>query len=141
MHKLSDNTLRQMDAFNKWLNDIYDEETSFSTLLTHIGFSEAEIEELKQERLSEFLQAVLDLLAGYTDLSSPGRNILMVLHYGLIDGKPNSFATIGGTVGVSPERIRQLVNKRMNLYCDPKRQAKFQNDFAAIGWRLLLTLK
>lgn len=137
MPNISDNTLRRLDALNNWLNDVYGEETRFSTLLIDTGFSEAEIEQIKREHLGEFLQAVMDLMASYTDLSSEGRNMLMVLHYGLMDGKPQTLETIGDSVGVNEERIRQLVNKRMGLYRDPKRQAKFQYDFAAIGRRLL----
>lgn len=137
MPNISDNTLHQLDALNNWLGDVYGKGTNFDTLLLDAGFSEAQIEQIKQDHLSELLQAVLDLLAGYTDLSSEGRNMLMVQHYGLIDGKPLDFYTIGNSVGVSGARIRQLVTMRLKLYRDPKRQAVFQNDFAAIGRRLL----
>jgi len=137
MPNISDNTLHQLDALNNWLGAVYGEGTAFGTLLLDAGFSEAEIEQIKREHLSEFLQAVIDLMAGYIDLSSEGRNRLMVQHYGLIDGKPLALHAIGDSVGVNEERIRQLVNKRLDLYRDPKRQAKFQYDFAAIGRRLL----
>ena len=137
MPNISDNTLHQLDALNNWLGDVYGEGTRFNTLLLDAGFSEAEIEQIKREHLSEFLQAVIDVMAGYTDLSSEECNRLMLQHYGLIDGKPLDFYAIGHSVGVSGERIRQLVNKRLGLYRDPKRQAKFRYDFAAIGRRLL----
>jgi hypothetical protein len=137
MPNISDNNLQQLDALNNWLGDVYGKGTLFSTLLLEAGFSESEIEQIKQEHLSEFLQAVRDLLASYTDLSSEGRNQLMIQHYGLVDGKSVDFHTIGNSVGVCRERIRQLVTRRLNLYRDPKRQAKFQYDFAAIGRQLL----
>lgn len=137
MPTISDNTLRQLDALNNWLGDVYSEETSFGTLLLDAEFSEAEIEQIKQKYLSEFLQAVVDLMAGYTDMPDARGHPLMVQHYGLIDGKPQDFYVIGHSVGVAGERIRQLVTRRLNVYRDPKRQAKFRDDFAAIGRRLL----
>jgi len=142
MRNFSEDTLRQLDALNNWLSDVYGEEARFSTLLIEAGFSEVEIEQIKREHLSEFLQAVIDLMAEYTDdQSGEGRNRLtmqlMVQCYGLIDGKPQDRYVIGHSVGVCGERIRQLVNRRLRLYRDPKQQAKFQDDFAAIGRRLL----
>jgi len=137
MPNITDNMLHQLDALNNWLGDVYGEGTGFSTLLLDADFSEAEIERIKREHLSQFLQAVIDLLASYTDLSSEERNRLMVQHYGLIDGKPLDFYVIGHSYGVAGERIRQLVNRRLDLYRDPKRQTKFRHDFAAIGRQLL----
>jgi len=130
------NTLLQLDALNNWLGDVYGVGTNFGTLLLDAGFSEAQIEHIKREHLSEFLQAVLDLLASYTDLSDQ-RNMLMVQHYGLVDGKPVALEELGHSAGVARERIRQLVTMRLKLYRDPKRQAVFQPDFAAIARRLL----
>jgi hypothetical protein len=137
MPNVSDNTFHQFDALNHWLSDVYGEGTGFDSLLLQAGFSEAEIEQIKREHLSEFLQAVIDLLASYNDFSNGARYQVMLQHYGLIDGKPLDFWVIGHSYGVAGERIRQLVNRRLGLYRDPKRQAKFQSDFAAIGRRLL----
>jgi DNA-directed RNA polymerase sigma subunit (sigma70/sigma32) len=137
MLNINDNTLRQFDAFNSWLGDVYGKGTSFSTLLINTGFCEAEIEYIKREHLSEFLQAIMNLMASYTDLPNDQRNMLMLLHYGLIDGKPQTLEALGARAGVCRERIRQLVNKRLELYRHPERRAKFQNDFATIGRRLL----
>ncbi len=133
----TDNTLAQFDALNHWLDDVYGEGTGFSTLLLDAGLSEAEIDQLKQEHLSEFLQAVLDLLVSYNDFSNGERYKVMLWHYGLVDGKPLDFYVIGHNVGVAGERIRQLVNRRLDLYRTPERQAQFRSDFAAIGRRLL----
>lgn len=142
MPNISDNMLHRLDALNNWLGDVYGEETRFSTLLIDAGFSEAEIEQIKQKHLNEYLQTVLDLMAEYNDDRSSeernkGRMQLMVRYYGLIDGKPQDRYAIGHSVGVCGERIRQLVHQRLILYRDPKQQARFQDDFAVIGRRLL----
>jgi len=138
MTNTSDQTLRQLDALNSWLSDVYGEDTSVSTLLNTAGFSEVEIDQLKQEHLVALLQAVLDLLETYADLPNESRNELMVLHYGLSDGKPQNLYHMGSSRGVCGERMRQLVNQRLNLYHDPDRQAQLHVDFAAIVRRLLL---
>jgi DNA-directed RNA polymerase sigma subunit (sigma70/sigma32) len=137
MPNITGDTLHQFNALNNWLGDVYGEGTRFSTLLLDAGLSEAEIEVIKREHLSEFLQAVIDLLASYNDFSNDARYKVMLQHYGLIDGKALDFYAIGQSVGVNGERIRQLVNRRLDLYRDPKRQAEFQYDFAEIGRRLL----
>lgn len=138
MTNFTGNTLRQLDALNTWLGDVYDGETQFSTLLIDAGFSKAEVQQLKHEHLSEFLQAVQGLLESYNLTPIDTRNhMVMVQHYGLNDGTPQSFHVIGNSVGVCGERIRQLVTRRVNFYCDPIQQAKLVYDFAAIGRHLL----
>ena len=137
MPNISDDTLHQFDALNHWLGDVYGEGTGFDTLLLDAGFSEVEIEQIKREHLSEFLQAVLNLLASYNDLSSEARKRIMLQRYGLIDGKPLTLSVLEKNEGIAKERIHQLVNKRLNLYRDPQRQAQLQSDFSAIGRRLL----
>ena len=137
MQNISDHTLRQLDALNNWLGDIYGEGTHFSTLLINAGFSNAEIEQIKLEHLNEFLHAVIDLLAGYRDLRNEHFDNLMVQHYGLSDGKPQDIYSIGANVGVCGERIRQLIKQRLVLFQDPERQEKFQEAFTMIGRRLL----
>jgi len=130
------NTSRQLEAFNHWLHDAYDRETSFSTLLIEAGFHGVEVEQIMQEHLRAFLGAVLELMDSYDDLSL-GRNICMVRHYGLDGDEPEGFYPMGSRFGVCGERMRQLVTKRLNLYRNPQRQAIFQNDIAEIGRQLL----
>lgn len=137
MANVTEQTLRQFDALNNWLVDVYGEGTGFTTLLLDADFSHAETELIKREHLSEFLQAVIKLLASYSDFSNDPRYGVMLMHYGLIDGEPRDFREIGNTYGVAGERIRQLSNRRLDLYRDPGRQAQFRHDFAAIGRRIL----
>lgn len=137
MANITEHTLRQYDALNNWLGDIYGEGIGFTTLLLDADFSDAETELIKREHLSEFMQAVIDLLASYNDFSNDPRYGVMLMHYGLIDGKPRDFREIGNTYGLAGERIRQLCNRRLDLYRDPGRQAEFRQDFAAIGRRIL----
>lgn len=135
MLTINDKTLRQFDALNKWLNDVYDKEACFSTLLAESSFTEGKINHIKQVHLSEFLQMVIDLIPNYTiDIRSEK---VMLRHYGLIDGKPETLSAIGHSVGVCRERIRQLVSKQMDFYRIPEQQVKFQRDFASIAQQLM----
>lgn len=142
MADFSDNTLQRLNALNNWLGDVYGTGTSFNSLLLDAGFNEAEIEQIKQAHVSEYLQAIIELIAGYIGVSfSEERNKrtlqLMVQHYGLSDGKPVALREIGISLGIARERIHQLITMRLDVYRDPERQEKFRYDFAAIGRRLL----
>ncbi len=131
---MPNNTKLQLNAFNKWLSDVYEQPTDLNTLLANADFSTTEINQLNQKHLADFLQNVLDLLDSYGD---PPRGIVMIWHYGLEDGEPQDFYAIGPKLGVSGERIRQLTMQRLNLYRSPERQTQLQNDFAVIGRKLL----
>lgn len=133
MPNINDNTLHRLDVLNNWLGDVFDEETNFGTLLIDAGFSEAEIEEIKQNYLGEFLRAIISLL----DCDIDQRKMLMVQYYGLIDGKPQDYYVLGHGAGVCGQRIKQLVHKRLGFYREPKQQATFRDGFAAIGRQLL----
>ena len=137
MPNINNQTLHQLDALNNWLDDVYGEETNLTSLLIDADFSEAEIARIQHNYLAEFLQAVMDLLASYVDLPSEGRNNLMIQHYGLNDGEPQGFYKMGAAIGLCGERMRQLVNQRLNLYHDPNRQEALHSDLAAIGRQLL----
>jgi DNA-directed RNA polymerase sigma subunit (sigma70/sigma32) len=137
MPKITKKTLRQFYALDIWLGHVYGHETHFDTLLNDEGFSQIEIEQIMGEHLREFSEAVIALLASYPDLPTEWRNKPMMQYYGLIDGKPQRLEAIGTSLHVSPTRIIQLLNQRMRLYRDYKRQAEFQRDIAAIGRGLL----
>jgi DNA-directed RNA polymerase sigma subunit (sigma70/sigma32) len=137
MPKISKKTLRQFYALDMWLGHVYGHEMHFDTLLMNEGLSQIEIEEIMGWHLSEFLQEVMNLLSAYPDLVSPHHNIPMMLYYGLMNGRPQSFEAIGQSLSVSAQRIRQLLKQRMRWYRDTRRQALFQKDVAAIAWRLL----
>lgn len=137
MSIVNENALHQLQALNHWLGDVFGTETKFSTLLTDAGLSKAEIEHIKQNHLSEFLLSVIELLESYMELTNDQRYKVMLWHYGLSDDKPQDYYAIGSLVGVCGERIRQLVNRRLDWHRDPQRQAQFKRDFAQIA-RLFL---
>jgi DNA-directed RNA polymerase sigma subunit (sigma70/sigma32) len=136
MPKISDKTAQKLLIITSWLNDVYAQDTNLDKLLMDAGFTAAEIKSLQQEHLREFLEAAMSLASTYNDLADLRRNQLMVRYHDLI-GTADSFAAIGSRVGVSPERIKQLLNKKPNLYPDPKRKSQFKTDFASIARGIL----
>ena len=61
----------------------------------------------------------------------------MVRHYGLVSGKRETLRSIGESLRLSHERIRQLVGKRIRFYRTKKRKVQFQTEMAAIARELL----
>lgn len=138
MATVSDETLRQLNAINGWLGDVFGKDTRLSGLLNDAGLNEAEAEAIKTKHLARFLQAVVNLIAANTaNHDGERRNSVMVRHYGLIDGKPETLQSIGDSLELSRERIRQLVEKRIRLYSSAKRKEQFKADVAAIARELL----
>lgn len=135
---VNDEVLRQLNAINNWLGDVFGKDTRLSALLIEAGLSEAEAELIKIKYLVRFLQAVVSLIANNT-ASHDGerRNSIMVRHYGLIDGKPETLQSIGDSLELSRERIRQLVQKRIRIYRSAKQKEQFKADIASIARRLL----
>lgn len=138
MAPVSDKALRQLDAVNAWLKDVFGEDTRLSVLLTEAGLSESDGEAVKSKHLAAFIQAVVDLIANNTaNHDGERRNSVMVRHYGLLDGQPETLQSIGDSLDLSRERIRQLVQKRVRLYSNAKRKEQFKADIAGIARRLL----
>lgn len=138
MGTVSDDALRQLNAINEWLADVYGEGTRLSVLLSEAGISETETETIKVKYLASFLQAVVSLIVDSTgNHDGERRNSVMVRHYGLLDGKPETLQSIGDSLELSRERIRQLVQKRIRLYKNTKRKEQFKTDVAAVARGLL----
>jgi DNA-directed RNA polymerase sigma subunit (sigma70/sigma32) len=138
MGTASDDALRQLNAINEWLGDVYGEGTRLSTLLGEASLSTSDAEEIKADHLASFLQAVVNLIVDTTgNHDGERRNNVMVRHYGLLDGKPETLQSIGDSLELSRERIRQLIQKRIRLYKNAKRKEQFKTDVAAIARGLL----
>lgn len=135
---ITNDTLHQLNALNEWLGDVYGKETRLSVLLLEAGLSEAEIEAIKANHLEGFLQMVVDLIMDTTDKhDGERRNDVMVRHYGLLNGNPETLQSIGDSLGLSRERIRQLVNKRLHLYKHPRRKEQFKQKLVIITHEFL----
>jgi DNA-directed RNA polymerase sigma subunit (sigma70/sigma32) len=135
---VTEKTLKLLDAINKWLDDVFGEGKRLSQLLSESGLEDAEIQRLKTHHLTEFIETVLNLISETTDKhDGERRNDVMIRHYGLMSGEAETLQAIGDTLGLSRERIRQLVNKRLQLYRHPKRKERFISEVHQRAKRIL----
>ncbi len=135
---MSEKTLRLLDAINEWLNDVFGEGKRLSQILGDSGLEDPEIQRLKTHHLTAFIEAVLNLIYETTDKhDGERRNDVMIRHYGLVSGEAETLQAIGDSLGLSRERIRQLVNKRLQLYRHPKRKERFIRDLHQRAKRIL----
>lgn len=135
---MTEKTLKLLDAINKWLDDVFGEGKRLSHILSESGLEDAEIQRLKAHHLTEFIETVLNLISETTDKhDGERRNDVMIRHYGLMSGEAETLQAIGDTLGLSRERIRQLVNKRLQLYRHPKRKERFISEVHQRAKRIL----
>jgi DNA-directed RNA polymerase sigma subunit (sigma70/sigma32) len=135
---VSEETLKLLNAINGWLDDIFGDGVRLSDLLRKAGLDEAEIEQIKADYLTIYVQSVLNLIAETTDKhDGERRNAVMMRYYGLMNGERESLRAIGESLQLSRERMRQLLKKRLQLYRHPKRKEKFLVELATLARRLL----
>lgn len=135
---MSEETLKLLNAINGWLDDIFGDGVRLSDLLRKAGLNEAEIEQIKADYLTIYVQSVLNLIAETTDKhDGERRNAVMMRYYGLMNGERESLRAIGESLQLSRERMRQLLKKRLQLYRHPKRKEKFLVELATLARRLL----
>jgi DNA-directed RNA polymerase sigma subunit (sigma70/sigma32) len=130
-------TLRQLDAINDWLQDIFGKGMRLSKLLAKAGLSESQIENIKTHHLTEFIQSVLNLIVELDESDESRQVPMMQRFYGLINGTPETLQTIGDSVGLSRERVRQLIKKPIQRYRHPKRKERLIAGLVKLAQDLL----
>jgi|GEM_PF-1734140 len=100
-------------SFNALLADIYGTEKRVSEILLDFGLEQSHINALKGVRSEVFYRNIKFALECRLLHYSGGRRLLEILcrRYGLFDHKKETFDEIGGTLGMSRERVRQLQSK------------------------------
>jgi hypothetical protein len=138
METVSETTRQKLDALNKWLSAVFGEGQDLSHLLSQNGLSEADVTRLKNSSLTDFLESVLDIVESRTENQTGHlRNSLMIRLFGLRTGQPEDRYAIGHSVGVNGERIRQLVNRRLEFYKDPQRKEALELEIVQLAKQLL----
>jgi hypothetical protein len=141
---MTDANLNQLNAINVWLGDVFGKDVQLSNILQEADLTEAEIEQLNAHHLAAFLQAMVNLISNTINPKFSEQrneltrgNVLMVRHYGLQNGNPEDFYTIGPSAGVSGNRIRQLVGRRLDIFQDPEYKPTFKQNLIAIAHAML----
>jgi DNA-directed RNA polymerase sigma subunit (sigma70/sigma32) len=127
-------TLAKLNALNDWLKDIYGCEVHLSDLLTKANISTENINKIKQEFLSDYLDSIFTFLQNINDgHDAMRRNDVMLRHYGLVTGEKETLQSIATEYKVTRERIRQLVEKRIQLFKNKKRKIEFEQEILRLA--------
>jgi hypothetical protein len=104
----------QLNGLNKFLERIYGTPVTLSSLLVQWGLTINEIETIKNNYLSEYIQFLVENhIAKQTISGVQNRKQDVIVHYyGLLTGIEKSLEDIGKIYYVSSTRIRQLLNSR-----------------------------
>jgi hypothetical protein len=111
----------QLAGLNQFLSAIFGEETGLSSLLASLGFEQTQIESLRDEHLQPIVSQFTDVIHKRLTGDS-GKDIwfqLLSRRYGLDGEPPETFAIIGGRLGLSPEYAR-LVGEEALQKCQFK---------------------
>jgi len=129
----TDETLAKLNALNEWLKVVYDSEVRLSDLLTSANISAENIDRIKNEHLTDYLNGIFEYLQNLdVGHDANRRNDVMLRHYGLITGKKETLQSIGDEYKVTRERIRQLVEKRLRLLKSKKRKSDFEQELVRL---------
>ena len=95
------------------LTDMYGEERRISALLRDFGLSDDNIDTLKTEKIADFYENLQFALKCRFLHYSSGHRLLLVLlrRYGLFDHPRETLESIGDSMKISRERVRQLESK------------------------------
>lgn len=130
-------TRQKLDALNAWLADVYGEGIRLSQLLQNSGLAEEAIEIIKSQYLEMYIDAVSDVIQ---ISNTPDKKIheLMINYYGLLDGQPESVASLCEKYTLPESQIRSMIKGHIHLFQTDDRKDIFRFEIAQIGRRLLI---
>lgn len=138
MSAITPDTHNRLNALNAWLADVFGEGTRLSTLLQQAGVSDDDISAIKAQHLDQFLAAVVDFIAGMSEgLDGARRTEIMLRRYGLVSGQPKTLQNVGESFGVTRERIRQIVKKRLVYMRNKRRREAIVQAVVTIAHKIL----
>lgn len=103
------NFKNQLKGVNDFLEETYTKGTRLSTLLANLGFEQQQIEILRAHHLETLVVKFIALIQN--SLDDQRLFEIVVRRYGLDGDIPDTLQAIGEKLGVSRERIRQLLVK------------------------------
>lgn len=126
----------QLKGVNDFLEDTYKKGTRLSTLLANLGFEQEQIELLRVHHLESLVIKFIALIQNTLDDERLFE--IVVRRYGLDGDIPDTLQAIGEKLGVSRERIRQLLVKALKK-C--RYQKQLQTELAVIASEYLGLVK
>ena len=129
---------RKLNAWNWWLWRVLGRRTLILDFLLRNGFTQDQVNVLKAQHFDAFIQTMLDYIAAVEPgHDSVRRHEMMLRHYGLVTGQRNTLQAIGNDHDLSRERIRQLVQKRMDIFKTEKQRAELEAKLIEVGHQYL----
>jgi hypothetical protein len=129
---------RKLNAWNWWLWRVLGRRTLILDMLLRNGFTQEQVNVLKAQHFDAFIQTLLDYIATVeVGHDSVRRHEVMMRHYGLVTGQRNTLQSIGNDYQLSRERIRQLVQKRMDQFKTDKQRAELEAKILSVAHQLL----
>jgi hypothetical protein len=129
---------RKLNAWNWWLWRVLGRRTLILDMLLRNGFTQEQVNVLKVQHFDAFIQTLLDYIATVeVGHDSVRRHEVMLRHYGLVTGQRNTLQAIGNDYQLSRERIRQLVQKRMDQFKTDKQRAELEAKILSVAHQLL----
>lgn len=129
---------RKLNAWNWWLWRVLGRRTLILDMLLRNGFTQDQVNVLKAEHFDAFIQTLLDYIAAVEPgHDSVRRHEMMLRHFGLVTGQRNTLQAIGNDYHLSRERIRQLVQKRMDQFKTEKQRAELEAKILSVAHQYL----
>jgi DNA-directed RNA polymerase sigma subunit (sigma70/sigma32) len=125
----------QLSGLEELLAIIYGNDTRLSTLLSELGFSQPQIEQLQDGHLDSVVTQFLEVIHKRLTSNSGKDTYYQILcrRYGL-DGEPHQqLSAIAEKYGYSPEYLRQLFEEILQRYRSKTWQTELKKSLKHIG--------
>ncbi len=99
----------QREGINRFLADVYNSKQYLSGILNNGGFSESEVARLRDERLNDFLTAVVQRWCAWFRKALPSEDAKVLIEQYSLHGRPvPTLSALGTDLGLSKEQIGSL---------------------------------
>lgn len=106
----------QVIGVNRFLTMGYGREARLSTVLASLGFTQQQIQAVRDEHLAHVIHAFVTSLRERVVAGSDGERLYTIMsrRLGLDGDPPSTLAALGRHLGISRERVRQLEQKALS---------------------------
>lgn len=119
----------RIEGISSLLSDIEDKETRISSLLFQFGFPDAQVEEARRDHMSAIAALLVESIRKHVKAGPDGCRLYEVLErrYGLKGDGRVTLESVGNSMGITRERVRQLQVKAVRR-CKRRSRAGYWPD-------------
>ncbi len=128
-----------VNGLNLFLTRIFDEETRLSVVLSRLGFSSQQVEELRRHYLDHIVIFCIDLIDERLMADRNGERLSHIVkrRFGLDGSAPETLEGLGQQLGISRERVRQLQDKGIRKCKSVRWQRLWKEQLRSIAMSLV----